>query len=115
MDKFTQGYITAALCTEFDESDRPLDETYTAADIAPCAMERITADCQVFQTAHADDLASCDLEKAGIDFWLTRNGHGAGFWDGDYPDDIGRRLTAGCEAVSMVWLYVGDDGRLYTS
>ena len=27
------------------------------------------------------------------DFWLTRNRHGAGFWDGDYPKDIGQKLT----------------------
>lgn len=23
---------------------------------------------------------------AGHDLWLTRNGHGAGFWDGDWRD-----------------------------
>lgn len=30
--------------------------------------------------------------QAGHDFWLTRNGHGAGFWDGDW-DTLGDVLT----------------------
>lgn len=32
-------------------------------------------------------------EQAGSDFHLTRNRHGAGFWDGYWPGDIGKRLT----------------------
>lgn len=30
---------------------------------------------------------------AGHDFWLTRNGHGAGFWDRGMPDEIGEGLS----------------------
>ena len=26
------------------------------------------------------------LKRMGHDLWLTRCGHGAGFWDGDYGD-----------------------------
>ena len=32
-------------------------------------------------------------DLAGHDFWLTRNGHGAGFWDGDYPESEETILT----------------------
>ena len=34
-------------------------------------------------------------ERIGHDFWLTRNGHGAGFWDGDWDDAdfVKRALT----------------------
>ena len=31
-------------------------------------------------------------EQAGTDFHLTRNGHGSGFWDGDWPK-WGNKLT----------------------
>lgn len=34
-----------------------------------------------------------NAEQAGHDFHLTRNHHGAGFWDGDWADDVGKRLT----------------------
>lgn len=27
------------------------------------------------------------------DLWYTRNGHGCGFWDGDYPDGVGEKLS----------------------
>ena len=29
----------------------------------------------------------------GHDFWLTRNRHRAGFWDGDWEDSHGRHQT----------------------
>ena len=45
----------------------------------------------------AEELKGYD--HIGHDFWLTRNGHGAGFWDGDYRDrdageDYGDQLTS---------------------
>jgi len=43
---------------------------------------------------------------------MTRNGHGAGFWDGDWPDD-GDRLTKASEAYGTFDLYVGDDGEIH--
>ncbi len=51
---------------------------------------------------------------AGHDFWLTRCGHvGAGFWDGDWPQDVSDRLTEASEKFGDVDLYVGDDGMIY--
>ena len=52
-------------------------------------------------------------DKVGHDLWLTRNGHGAGFWDGDYADDVGEALTKISEAMGEIDLYVGDDGKIY--
>lgn len=53
-----------------------------------------------------------DPEQIGHDFWLTRNGHGAGFWDrglgerGDY-------LTSMAKPHGEAYLIIGDDGGLY--
>lgn len=33
------------------------------------------------------------FEEIGHDLWLTMNGHGSGFWDGDYPAPYGQQLT----------------------
>jgi hypothetical protein len=54
-------------------------------------------------------------ERAGHDFWLTRNHHGAGFWDRGELDarGIGKRLTDHAHSYGGVDLYVGDDGRIY--
>ena len=36
-------------------------------------------------------------ERIGHDFWLTRNGHGAGFWDGDWDEDFSKIACDVCE------------------
>ena len=117
MDSFTIAYIEAALWSSTDNSDEqggaPLDANYGLDDISPETLARIISDCKAFQEAHADDIGS-ELERAGHDFWLTRNGHGAGFFDGDWEDDVGERLTEASHAYGSVDFYVGDDGLLYS-
>lgn len=117
MDPFTIAYIEAALWSSTDESDEqggePLDANYGLDDIAPETLASILDDCEAFQETHAEDIGS-EHERAGHDFWLTRNGHGAGFWDGDWDDDIGQRLTDASDVYGSVDLYVGDDGLIYS-
>lgn len=112
MDTFTRAYITAALWSSTDDNDRPMDEKYGADNIAPNTLAKMETDCAAFQTANADDIGT-ELEQAGIDFWLTRNGHGAGFWDGDWPEPAATRLTDAAHACGEVGLYVGDDEWIY--
>lgn len=65
------------------------------------------------KAAIADENFEVDLTQVAHDFWLTRNRHGAGFWDGDYPEKVGARLTDAAHKFGECWLYVGDDGTLY--
>lgn len=44
--------------------------------------------------------------------WLTRNGHGTGFWDRGLGER-GDALTKSAESFGDAVLYVGDDGRIY--
>lgn len=118
MDTFTAAYIECALWSSTDNSDPetggdPLDANYDADDIAPEALAEMTEDCAAFQADNADDLATLDASQAGHDFWLTRNRHGAGFWDRGHPDGIGDRLTKAAHVWGEANLYVGDDGRIY--
>ena len=116
MDKFTTAYIEASLWSSADNSDkggRPLDDNYSVKDIAPETLESIVQDCKAFQESHADDIGG-DLEQAGHDFALTRNRHGAGFWDGDWDDDVGARLTEASHGFGCIDLYIGDDGFIYS-
>lgn len=125
MDAFTKAYIECALWSSNDESDdrggRPLDENYSVSDIAPSSLARMEADCLRFQAENLDDILLFSHpiwtpdEKGGHDFWLTRNGHGAGFWDGDWPEEAGERLTKAAKAFGECDIYVGDDGLLYVS
>lgn len=123
MDKFTSAYIETALWVTNDESDPsggvPLDDNYGEGDIDPTTLEGMVADCKRFQEENSEDIATypggefTPDEMAGHDFWLTRNGHGCGFWDGDWPEDSGKRLDDACEVYGAYNLYVGDDRKIY--
>ena len=117
LDEFTQGYLECALWSSTDQTrddgGDPLDDNYSPEDIAPASLARMVADCAQFQAENETDLSAGDDGRAGHDFWLTRNGHGAGFWDGDWPEEIGERLTRACKAYGSCDLIVGDDGLIH--
>lgn len=110
LDSFTCGYITAMLWSSTDNEGDPLDDNHTWHDIADKTMAVIMADCVKFQSDNAHLIAN-DPEMAGIDFWLTRNHHGSGFWDGDWGQ-FGDALILASHAYGERNLYVGDDGKL---
>jgi hypothetical protein len=129
LDDFTLGYITAALWSSMDEATEqggePLDTNYSREDIAPETMAKMQADCARFQSEnaglitdenriHASREGSSTDAMAGHDFWLTRNHHGAGFWDGDWAKVVGEKLTTAAHAFGEVDLYIGDDGLIYS-
>lgn len=114
LDTFTRAYIECALWSSTDDDGEPLDTNYSLHDIAPESLGVVVRECEAFQEQYWDNVAS-DLERAGHDFWLTRNGHGAGFWDGDWPKTDGKILTdASCE-YGVCDLYIGDDGKLHVA
>ena len=52
------------------------------------------------------------MDHLGHDYWLTRNGHGTGFWDRDLPGDLGRILTDEAHADGEAYLYVNEEAGL---
>jgi hypothetical protein len=93
---------------------RPLDEDYSADDINVGALEALRVDVDDFVRAQWADLQDMDAEQAGHDFALTRNSHGAGFWDRGLGER-GDRLTRACEPYGEISLYIGDDGEVYVT
>ena len=115
LDEFTEAYIEAALWSSIDpDTDLPMDGKYGIEDISPELMKQIVDDCSKFQEEHWNDISN-DPPGAGHDFWLTRNRHGAGFWDGDWPKSVGERLTEAAQAYGEQDLYIGDDGLVYAT
>ena len=118
MDKFTQAYLECALWATCDNSTPsggvPLDENYDISDITQEALKQAEQDCKDFQEANAAYLALAgNDEQNGHDFFLTRCGHGAGYWDRGYDSEVAKRLTAACNAYGEVNFYPGDDGKIY--
>jgi len=118
IDDFTQAYIECALWSSNDESDEsggsPLEDNYSIEDIAPETLQSMIEDCRGFQEEASEELAASGLDdqRAGHDFWLTRNRHGAGFWD-EGIGQVGKTLTDMAHAYGECNLYVGDDGQIH--
>ena len=115
LDEFARAYVEAALWSSTDNSDDqggdPLDQNYGIDDIAPETMELMVEDCADFQTRYAKLLADSGIadSRAGHDFWLSRNGHGSGFFDEDTIDEeFQDPLQDAARSYGEFDLYVGD-------
>ena len=94
-----------------------MDKNYGPSDLAPLTLETMRAACVGFRAAvlatlGEDTANAVDSEQGCHHFWLTRNGHGAGFWDGDW--ERGDEITEVCKRFPEVTLYVGDDGQIHS-
>lgn len=117
MNANIEQYLNTALWSSTDESNEqggePLDRNYTIDDISPETIEQAHLDWNSFQALAGSLLEGLDLSQVAHDFWLTRNRHGAGFWDGDYNDDIGEKLTDIAHKFRELYPIIGDDGLIH--
>jgi hypothetical protein len=65
---------------------------------------------ETIKSSITDD--NVDAERIGHDIWLTRNGHGAGFFDGHYSEDNENRLMNASKEIGGVDLFVNDNYKL---
>lgn len=113
--KFVDAYLEAALWASIDEDGEPFDKNYGVEDFAQETVDHAIKISNDFITANRADLERVgDESRHGHDFWLTRNGHGAGFWDRGYGA-VGERLSEMARPYGEANVYVGDDGKLYIS
>lgn len=108
-DNFVTSYIAAA--EELADEDEFADGDVEWSSEAAAQMEK---DAETFYSKAEKLLQTLDADprQHGYDFWLTRNGHGAGFWDRGYGE-AGDKLTAFAEKFGQVNVYKGDDGKAY--
>ena len=111
--KMYDAFIESLLWSEYDLTGEPMDTNYTMADIDQATREEIMSDCEGLFDSCWQVLYNLDPSQVGHDFEMTRNGHGCGFWDGDYSDLADSVLTAEAKVYGTLGLYVGDDGELY--
>lgn len=132
VEQAVTAYLECALWAEIDNGeDNSINQSweqanYELGNFAPTALAdaRTTvtdALAMVARERPADiwPLVEANAGLFGHDLWLTRQGHGAGFWDGDWAtshDDpsIGRWLTdAVAKPYGSTYIYLGDDGWLH--
>lgn len=111
-----EDYIQCALWSSTDDQGEPLDDL--DAELDETARQQMNADLSAFFDevdairAKYEGEEFPNPEQIAHDFWLTRNSHGAGFWDRGLGD-LGRELTEMAHAWGSADLYLGDDGRIY--
>lgn len=134
---FDRGYIEALFFTESSPSlttekwrdgcepgsnDGSLPGDVGFSDLAPGALRQILQDCDKFKASPAwkaweaverDGVEGPDEQQAGRDFWYTRNSHGCGFWDGDWPEPHATELTDAAKAFGEVYIEFGDDDKVH--
>lgn len=110
------AYIECALWSSTysteDSEDNNMDDG--EHDLAPETRAAMEADCTAFLAyCAATGVTRDDWEDSqlGHDFWLTRNGHGTGFWDRGLPE--GKALSDASKTFGSADLYIGDDGLIY--
>lgn len=123
MDNFLRQYIETALWStldtsrddegnvitdgEWDGNNAHLDDTYSFEHLSDRLREHMQSECEAFVNANREDieyvianLTGYDETDAAHDFWLTREHHGAGFWDRYHgrDDDLRAALNRLTEA-----------------
>jgi hypothetical protein len=118
-DDFTQGYLEALL---FFEEPEELDQSWFIEDIEAQSLQQIIEDCRKFQKDNSELLIeyyekiitinSTPEEYAGHDFYLTRQHHGAGFWDRGLGY-LGKELAKASQVFKELCVEQGDNGKIY--
>lgn len=111
-------YLDAARFTSVDTAGSRAElEVARWSDQAKTQMREeltdfISANQHLIQAARAARPEYDSIGNVGDDFWLTRNGHGSGFWDRGLGA-VGDELTAAAKAHGSADVYLGEDGQLH--
>lgn len=119
VSSMARAYMVCALWSSVTHDHRPMDDVADIDDIDGATANTMCEECQDFVNANFNDIEEFmgkgyNLEAVGHDLWLTRNGHGAGFWDRG-AGAVGNRLTVAAKAEGSRDLCLGDDGKVYSS
>lgn len=113
LESFTAACIEALYFTDTGETEH--GQPPSDAELSEETRKDLEADCRSFwrRYGHYVEPAGQTAEQAGHDFWLTRNGHGAGFGDGDWLEPWATMLDKGAHSYGEFETYLGDDGLIY--
>lgn len=94
----TRQYMETALWSSTDDDGEPLDAFQFSNAAQEHMVQELQAFCERCKAEAPDALAWYETTfspaQFAHDFWLTRNRHGAGFWDRDYTQPGKAHLDA---------------------
>ena len=94
-------------------------DTFTKEDIEDNSLIKAYTDIKEFIKKVGEDTIESAItednvepDTIGHDLWLTRNGHGAGFFDGHYDEEIEEKFLNASREMGSVDLYINENGKL---
>jgi hypothetical protein len=97
------GYISCALWVTFDEPNE-----LTADNLSEVSKARAVIDVESFVNKMWDKIQDIPASQLGHDLFLTRNRHGAGFWDRGLGE-IGDELTEVAKGMGEIDVYLDEE------
>lgn len=127
VERVIAGYREAMEFTDCARGDELEGKEFSDALVTKLRLDCLAflSACAEYEPGLVDKVAEYapdyEDEQMGRDFWLTRNGHGAGFWDRKQLDvtpngdkqTLGDALTSVAQRFPECGLYEGDDGLVY--
>lgn len=122
IESFLNGFLECSLWASLDDDDDvAFDYNYSISDFSDKALEKLKADCIEFLTMNNNynkiKFNYDEFSTAGHDFFLSRNGHGAGFFDRNLtikgmPKSVCNDLQKDANTFKELNLYA-KDGKIY--
>jgi hypothetical protein len=132
LESFTSSYFETALWSSTDtwtdeygeehgddNCGASLDDFFAEDDFNHEHKRKLISECEAFLRENWGNIKnggvnfSDPFHRAGHDYWLTQNRHGAGFWDGDWKEPFAALLTNSSHLAGERNLYVGEQGVIY--
>lgn len=116
-----KAYLAAAIWTdetlEDENGETVLPEGLTIYDFSDESVEQARKDISAFMEQAKQTwpmIEEIDPERVGHDLWLTRNGHGSGFWDGrEFYGTHGDTLSEIARMLKPLAVVEAGSGKLY--
>jgi len=107
---------TALWLAPDDESEKDNFENMTIYNFSKEAYQQAENEIKWFLDVAGNAIERSNLNDQAVGFylWLTRNGHGSGFWDHSYNNkEDEEELCYLSKILGECWIYIGDDNKIY--
>jgi len=80
LDRFYETYVDSACWAECPDSRTNSSTENLREELGKDTLKKMREDCARFLQRFGRMIGPHRIEKAACDFWLSRQGHGSGFW-----------------------------------
>ena len=114
IQKIIDSYLECALWTNEEElKEQDSDTDLNINNFEEDSLIKTYLDIKKFLKIVGFAVDNIDETDIGHDLWLTRNGHGAGFFDRGYEEEREDVLVKAARSLGSVNILINDEGKLF--